>query len=199
MLLKLGDRVERFPSMLSTPLLEFQPHPFYYLSLNDISVNRVPMHVPQHFFAVKPDNSGGTIIDSGTTYTYLLSDIYKIVYKAISMHIKMRNRASLRKYTGKKIFDYEACWTPLYDYPVVDFPSLTFHFDGDADFYVDPTGVMIIVPLDGIPQPGLYCLAVLSRQVGFNVLGVHQQLNQYILYDVANSRLNFIKVDCSSL
>ncbi|KAL9247967.1 hypothetical protein vseg_021335 [Gypsophila vaccaria] len=110
----------------------------------------------------------------------------------------MRNRASLRKYTGKKIVDFEACWTPLYDYLIVDFPSLTFHFDGDAGFYVDPTEVIVIAPLDGIPQPGLYCLAVLPRQVGFNVLGVYQQINQYILYDVTNSRLNFIKDNCSS-
>jgi hypothetical protein len=50
---------------------------FYYLSLAGISVAGKPVPIPEGTFDIRFDGSGGIMIDSGTTLTYLPAPAYK--------------------------------------------------------------------------------------------------------------------------
>ncbi|GAB4827855.1 hypothetical protein Ancab_034739 [Ancistrocladus abbreviatus] len=61
-------------STMKTPLIQNPQIPtFYYLGLNDTSVGGSPLNIPQGTFALNSDGSGGLIIDSGMTITYLVT------------------------------------------------------------------------------------------------------------------------------
>ncbi|KAE8673948.1 Aspartic proteinase nepenthesin-2 [Hibiscus syriacus] len=59
-------------AMKTTPLIRNPSQPsFYYLSLQGITVGSTALPIKKSTFALQDDGTGGVIIDSGTTITYL--------------------------------------------------------------------------------------------------------------------------------
>lgn len=70
----------------STLLLKNPIFPFYYfLSLLGITVGTTKLDIPSSTFALNSNGTGGMIIDSGTSTTYLEMSGYNAV-KGISYH-----------------------------------------------------------------------------------------------------------------
>ena len=68
-------------------------------------------------------------------------------------------------------------------------PSMTLYFDG-ADMVLPAV----------IAESGLWCLAMQNQTYGVsNILGVYQQQNMHILFDVRKKRLSFAPAKCSTL
>ncbi|KAK9691664.1 hypothetical protein RND81_09G210700 [Saponaria officinalis] len=196
MFLRFGDDIERLPYMVTTPLFTVDNHADYFLVLNDISVNGINLNIPDHLFRTNPDYSGGTIIDSGSTLSYLVPEAFNIVFRAISSY--MNNNNPYLRTSSISIPGVSACWEPLYDSPYVNFPTLTFHLE-DADLYVDAPEMMIIFPYQGVNHPGLYCLTVaMAAENGVNMIGAYHQINQCFIYDVGNEELSFAKDNCAT-
>ncbi|KAK9691667.1 hypothetical protein RND81_09G211000 [Saponaria officinalis] len=198
MYLRFGDDVERLPNMVTTPLLSVDNHAYYYLVLNGISVNGINLNIPDQVLRTNPDYSGGTIIDSGATFSYLVPRAFNLVFTAISSYMS-DNNPNLR-ISSISIPGAYACWEPLFDFdvPYADIPTLTFHLE-DADLYVDPSEVMILFPHEGAHFPGLYCLTVgMTQENDVNVIGAHHQINQRFIYDVGNAKLSFAKNNCAT-
>ena len=71
-------------------------------------------------------------------------------------------------------------------------PSMTLYFDG-ADMVLPAESYMIA-------ESGLWCLAMQNQTYGVtNILGVYQQQNMHILFDVRKKRLSFAPAKCSTL
>ncbi|WOL09094.1 hypothetical protein Cni_G17847 [Canna indica] len=77
------------PSTVSTPILlnSFRPS-FYYISLKGITIGTTRLDIPSSAFAIRNDGSGGMIIDSGTSITFLEYAAYAKVEEAFSSQIK---------------------------------------------------------------------------------------------------------------
>ncbi|KAK9755667.1 hypothetical protein RND81_01G042000 [Saponaria officinalis] len=101
-LLNFGNYIITRDYMFVTPILT-RPNLFqYYVTINDIGVNGQKLNIPSHLFALNPDNSGGTVFDSGASFNYLVPDAFDIVVEAIANYIS-KNNLYIRKNQGRDI------------------------------------------------------------------------------------------------
>lgn len=72
----------------STPMVKNSNRPdlntFYYISVKGISVGTTLANIPKGTFDIREDGSGGFIIDSGTTLTYLSPTAFDAVAKVLN-------------------------------------------------------------------------------------------------------------------
>ncbi|XP_078166145.1 aspartic proteinase nepenthesin-1-like [Carex rostrata] len=171
---------------LSTPLVKNPSQPsFYYLSLKGITVGSTKLAIPNSTFALDSDGTGGLIIDSGTSITYLEFEGYKLVKKAFTSQMQ------LPVADGSDV-GLDLCFTAPSDTSSVVVPKFIFHFDGaDLDL---PADNYIIAD----STSGLLCLTVMGSR-GMSILGNFQQQNFQILYDVGNDKLSFMPAKCDKL
>lgn len=170
----------------STPLAINPSQPsFYYLTLKGITVGGTLLKIPSSTFALNSDGTGGLIIDSGTSITYLEEAGYKQVKKAFISQVK------LPVADGSDV-GLDLCFSLPSDTSSVEVPKLVFHFDG-ADLDLPGDNYMV---LDS--STGLLCLTVMESN-GLSILGNFQQQNIQILYDLENEKLSFVSAQCDQL
>ncbi|KAJ0984485.1 hypothetical protein J5N97_002841 [Dioscorea zingiberensis] len=170
----------------STPLVKNPSQPsFYYLTLKGITVGGSLLKIPSSTFAVNGDGTGGLIIDSGTSITYLEEAGYKQVKKAFLSQVK------LPVADGSDV-GLDLCFSMPSDTSSVEVPKLVLHFDG-ADLDLPGDNYMV---LDS--STGLLCLTVMGSN-GLSILGNFQQQNIQILYDIENEKLSFVPAKCENV
>ncbi|XP_068641612.1 aspartic proteinase nepenthesin-2 [Aristolochia californica] len=172
--------------VISTPLIKNSAQPsFYYLSLEGISVGGNRLNIPKSTFELQSDGSGGFIIDSGTTITYLEETGYKLVRKAFvdQLNLPVADDSS----TG-----LDLCFSTPSGITSLAVPKLVFHFEG-SDLDLPADNYMI---LDS--GSGLLCLMIMDSS-GLSILGNMQQQNMQILYDLAKETLTFAPTKCAQL
>jgi len=167
----------------STPILKgtSQNPPWYYLSLQGISVNDKLLAIPAGTFDLKSDGSGGFIIDPGTTLTYLPKLAYGTLKAALASSIIFPESETVPA-------GLDFCILPE-DSANSTFPSVTFHFKG-ADYFLPIQNYFVAVNDGGRL---FFCLGMLPNQKDSDVsiLGNFQQQNYRILYDNDNNLLSF--------
>jgi hypothetical protein len=172
----------------STPILQSSLNNHYYLSLEGISVGGQSLAIPTGTFDIQSDGSGGLIIDSGTTLTYLQQTAYDAVKKA------MMSSINLPQADGSSVgldlcFNQQGSSNP-------GFPSVTFHFKG-ADYDVPKENYLFPDSTNDI-----VCLAMLPTNSDLGniaIFGNVQQQNYQILYDNENNVLSFAPTACDTL
>ncbi|PSS26609.1 Aspartic proteinase [Actinidia chinensis var. chinensis] len=170
----------------TTPLIQNPSQPsFYYLSLEGITVGDTNLPIKESTFALNEDGSGGLIIDSGTTITYLEESAFDLVKKEFISQIKLPvdNSGS----TG-----LDLCFTLPSGSTDVEVPKLVFHFNG-ADLALPGENYMI-----ADSSMGLVCLAMGSSS-GMSVLGNVQQQNMLVVHDLAKETISFVPTKCDQL
>ncbi|KAJ8625545.1 hypothetical protein MRB53_034075 [Persea americana] len=169
-----------------TPLVQNPSQPsFFYLSLEDITVGGTLLGIPKSTFALNEDGTGGLIIDSGTTITYLESAGYKLVKKAFASQTKLP--VADGSATG-----LDLCFSVPSDSSTVEVPKLTFHFKG-ADIDLPPDNYMI-----QDSSTGLLCLLIMESS-GMSIFGNMQQQNLQVVYDLEKEVLSIAPVQCDQL
>ncbi|KAG8064390.1 hypothetical protein GUJ93_ZPchr0004g39078 [Zizania palustris] len=112
------------PKVKTTPLVPNMPH--YNVNLKSIDVGGTALKLPEHIFDT--GEKKGTIIDSGTTLTYLPEEVYKEIMVAVF--------AKHQDITFHNVQDF-LCFQ--YVGSVDDgFPKITFHFEDDLSLNVYP-------------------------------------------------------------
>jgi hypothetical protein len=169
----------------STPILQSSSSNHYYLSLEGISVGGQSLAIPTGTFDIQSDGSGGLIIDSGTTLTYLQQTAYDAVKEAMVSSI------NLPQADGQLdlCFNQQGSSNP-------GFPSMTFHFKG-ADYDVPKENYLFPDSTSDI-----VCLAMMptnSNLGNMAIFGNVQQQNYQILYDNENNVLSFAPTACDTL
>ncbi|KAL6634338.1 hypothetical protein ACP70R_027009 [Stipagrostis hirtigluma subsp. patula] len=160
------------PKVKTTPLVPNMPH--YNVNLKAITVGGATLQIPANTF-----NSGdtrGTVIDSGTTLTYLPEAVYKTMMSAV---FEKHQDLSLRNYQDFLCFKFSGS---------VDdgFPIITFNFEGDL--------TLNVYPHDYLFQNGydLYCVGFLNGGLQTKdgkdmvLLGDLVLSNKLVVYDLEN-------------
>jgi len=170
----------------TTPLIHSPAHPsFYYLSLEGISVGDTRLPIKKSTFSLQDDGSGGLIIDSGTTITYLEESAFNLVAKEFTAKINLPVDSS-----GSTGLD--VCFTLPSGSTNIEVPKLVFHFDG-ADLELPAENYMI-----GDSSMGVACLAMGSSS-GMSIFGNVQQQNMLVLHDLEKETLSFLPTQCDLL
>lgn len=159
---------------------------FYYVRIAAVTVGRERVDVPSGALDITAEGYGGTIVDSGTTLTYLVQPAYEKIRSAFEAKIT---------------------------YPRVEFPPLgpCYNVSGVGDVKLPEFSIIFtdgavwrfpaknyFIQLD--PEEAVVCLAIMGTPPGsLSILGNYQQQNFHILYDVDNSRLGFAPMTCAAI
>ncbi|RVW17763.1 Aspartic proteinase nepenthesin-1 [Vitis vinifera] len=132
-----------------TPLIQNPLLPsYYYLSLKGITVGYTLLPIPEFVFQLGKDGSGGMILDSGTTITYLQEDAFDVLKNAFISQTELQVANSST--TG-----LDLCFhLPVKNAAEVKVPKLIFHFKG-LDLALPVENYMV-----SDPEMGLICLAI---------------------------------------
>ncbi|MCO5556437.1 hypothetical protein L7F22_009986 [Adiantum nelumboides] len=159
---------------------------FYYLDLKGISFNEKLLDIPPGTFDIESDGSGGIIIDSGTTVTILVPQVYSLIKEAYASTIKLPRKSG-------SVIGLDLCYDNS-GRASVDIPPLTFHFDG-ADLELPKENIFF-------DFQGFYCLAMIATpsNININIFGNAQQQNIQFSYDKGTSdQLSFKPLDCTTI
>lgn len=180
-----GDNNKNINNIKTTPLIKNPSSPsFYYLSLQGITIGNKLLPIKKNAFALKGDGSGGMIIDSGTTITYIEESAFELVKKEFTRQVKLPVDDSNQ--TG-----LDLCFSLPSGAEDVEVPKVVFHFDG-AD--LDLPGENYIIA----DESGVACLAMGSSS-GMSIFGNVQQQNMIVLHDLVKETISFVPTQCDQL
>ncbi|KAK3145081.1 hypothetical protein QOZ80_4AG0322760 [Eleusine coracana subsp. coracana] len=178
----IGDVVQ--PKVKTTPLIPSMPH--YNVNLKSIDVDGSTLQLPAHVF--ETGEKKGTIIDSGTTLTYLPEVVFKSVMLAV-----------FKKHEDITLHNVQDFWCFEYDKSVDDaFPTITFHFEDDLPLHVYPHEYFFENGKD------VYCVGFqnggLQSKDGKDMvlLGDLVLSNKLVVYDLENQVIGWTDYNCSS-
>ncbi|XP_068661589.1 aspartyl protease AED3-like [Aristolochia californica] len=166
----------------TTPLLRNpRRSSLYYVGLTGIRVGRKIVDIPVSALAFNPATGAGTVIDSGTVFTRLVTP----AYEAVRNEFRRRINKPVTSLGG-----FDTC----YSEPIVS-PTMTFLFSG-MNVTLPPDNLLIHSTAGGIT-----CLAMAAAPANVNsvvnVIANMQQQNHRILFDVANNRVGVARETCS--
>jgi len=171
---------------VTTPLITNPLQPsFYYISLEGISVGDTKLSIEQSTFEVSDDGSGGVIIDSGTTITYIEENAFDSLKKEFTSQTKLPVDKS-----GSTGLD--VCFSLPSGKTEVEIPKLIFHFKG-GDLELPGENYMI-----ADSSLGVACLAM-GASNGMSIFGNIQQQNILVNHDLQKETITFIPTQCNKL
>ncbi|KAL7208763.1 hypothetical protein ACSBR1_030487 [Camellia fascicularis] len=175
----------------STPLIQNPLLPtFYYVSLEGITVGETLVPISKQALRPKEDGSGGMVIDSGTTLTYLPDDAFHSLKKEFKAQMKLRVSQNSDSIGLDLCFDL-----PTTNVSEIAIPRLKLHFEGGLDLDLPVENYMF-----PDPSTGVLCLAMAaSSETGISIFGNYQQQNLWVLYDLEKERLSFVPTQCDQL
>ncbi|KAA8516799.1 hypothetical protein F0562_017091 [Nyssa sinensis] len=98
---------------------------YYYVSLRKITVGGKDVNIPFSFLVPGSDGNGGTIVDSGTTFTFMERKLFESVAREFEKQ--------MANYTRATVVENRSGLQPCFDISSeksVLFPELVFHFKG---------------------------------------------------------------------
>ncbi|CAN6913061.1 unnamed protein product [Brassica oleracea] len=169
---------------------------YYYLSLRRIFVGSKRVKIPYKLLAPGPDGNGGSIVDSGSTFTFMERPVFELVAEEFATQMSNYSREKeLEKITG-----LGPCFN-ISGKGSVTVPELTFVFKGGAKMELPLSNYFTLVgSVDNV------CLTVVSdntvsstggRSGPAIILGSFQQQNYHVEYDLENDRFGFARKKCS--
>lgn len=171
---------------VTTPLITNPLQPsFYYLSLEGISVGDTRLSIEKSTFEVSDDGSGGMIIDSGTTITYIEENAFHSLKKEFISQTNLPVDES-----GSTGLD--VCFSLPSGKTQVEIPKLVFHFKG-GDLELAGENYMI-----GDSSLGVACLAM-GASNGMSIFGNVQQQNILVNHDLEKETISFVPTQCNKL
>ncbi|XP_072955769.1 aspartic proteinase nepenthesin-1-like [Typha angustifolia] len=179
-----GNSNQSMPFVKNPTVFPFSS--FYYLPLQGITVGNNLLPISETAFKLTANGTGGFIIDSGTTITYLTDEVYQLVKKEVISQIELEV-LELRDAA------VDLCFMIPIGTTSVMVPKIIFHFDGADMELPGKNNFAIVDPL------GLTLCFMMNSMEGISVFGNFQQQNMHILYDLANGVLSFEPADCNNL
>ncbi|GMG99652.1 hypothetical protein Nepgr_001492 [Nepenthes gracilis] len=159
--------------------------PHYHLHLLDISIGGQRLGIDPKLFELKPDGSGGFLIDSGTGFSRLITPAYDAVKNGVVRHFQQLGIQPVPEPTGQ----VGLCYALPIQAPLGAF--MTFHMVG-ADLDVGFGSVFMYA--EGKTE---MCMGILPVAApGPNLLGAMQQANYRFLYDTVASTLSYTREIC---
>ncbi|KAL5739930.1 hypothetical protein ACOSQ2_029110 [Xanthoceras sorbifolium] len=166
---------------------------YYYVGLRKITVGTKHVKVPYKYLVPGSDGNGGTIVDSGSTFTFMERPVFEVVAEEFIKQMGNYSRhTDVEKQSGLK-----PCFN-LSGEKSVSIPELILQFKGGAKMelplenyfaFLSKSVICLILATDKEAGP------LLSGGPAI-ILGNFQQQNFYIEFDLANQRFGFAKQTC---
>ncbi|KAK0595866.1 hypothetical protein LWI29_010704 [Acer saccharum] len=157
--------------------------PFYAVNVMGISIGGAMLKIPFAVWDVK--SGGGTIVDSGTSLTFLTEPAYKPLMAALELSVSKFERLNLSGLPMEYCFNS----TGFEDRLV---PKLVFHFADGARFEPHTKSYVIDV------ADGVKCLGFVSQGwPGISSIGNIMQQNNLWEFDLGKSKLGFAPSTCT--
>ncbi|MQL82524.1 hypothetical protein Taro_014996 [Colocasia esculenta] len=192
------------PPLSYTPLQTNPLSPtFYYIGVEGASVDGVDLPIDSAVWALDASTgSGGTVIDSGTTITFLPEPAYRQILAAMERRVRLPRVSVGGAGTGSG----GAPATPEFDLCVnatsaggdasaapPPLPRLGLKLAGGAVLSPPPRNYFVDA------APGVRCLALqpVASPAGFGVIGNLMQQGFLFVFDRDRSRLGFSRTGCA--
>ncbi|KAL6986028.1 hypothetical protein U1Q18_019395 [Sarracenia purpurea var. burkii] len=191
-----------------TPMLDNPKYPYFYsVGLEAVSVGKRRVAAPESLKMVDSSGNGGMVVDSGTTFTILPSELYQSVVREFSLRVgRVHKRASqIEDKTGLRPCFYLGDDSAD---EVAKVPAVVLHFVGNSSVAL-PGRNYFYQFLDG-GDDGKWkrkvgCVMLMnggdaadeSGPVG--TLGNYQQQGFEVVYDLEKRRVGFARRKCSAL
>ncbi|OVA07119.1 Peptidase A1 [Macleaya cordata] len=168
---------------------------YYYVGLRKITVGGKKVKIPYNFLALGSDGNGGTVVDSGSTFTFMEGRIFELVASEIENQVAHYRRASdVEASSGLK-----PCFQLPKNDEEISLPKLSFHFKGGAEMDLPLANYFSFVG-----NTKVVCLTIVTNSAdsaGVSdgpsiILGNFQQQNYYVEYDLKNERFGFRQQTC---
>ncbi|KAK6266506.1 hypothetical protein QUC31_017343 [Theobroma cacao] len=185
-----GDKqnaISRNPKMSYTPLLINPLSPtFYYIGIKSVKVNNVKLRIDPSVWSLDELGNGGTIMDSGTTLTFLPEPAYVKILTAIKRRVRLPSPAELTP-------GFDLCFNVTGE-SRQKLPRLSFELAGGSVLEPPPRNYFIETEED------IKCFAVqpFGNGMGFSVIGNLMQQGFLFEFDRDKSRLGFSRHGCTS-
>jgi len=157
---------------------------FYYVSLEGRTIGGTKLPINQTTFALNANGTGGLIIDSGTSMTYLVESAFALVKNEFIFQLKLPVVEQSNS-TGPDL-----CFELPSGVSSVEIPSLVFHFQ-DADLDLPTENYMITNS-----STGVMCLAMGVSSSDLSIFGNIQQQNFLVVYDLNEETVSFMPMEC---
>ncbi|XP_068659835.1 aspartyl protease family protein 2 [Aristolochia californica] len=188
--LLIGDGAHQSSKQLRfTPLLTNPLSPtFYYIGIEAATVDGVPLKIDSSVWALDSAGNGGTVVDSGTTLTFLPEPAYRRILSAF------RRRVSLPR-TVAPDPNLEFCVNVSSSFSAARrrLPQLSFRLAGGAVFSPPSSNYFI-----GAAEE-VQCLALqpVNLGSGFSIIGNLMQQGFLFVFDGEESRVGFSQTGCA--
>ncbi|KAF8406671.1 hypothetical protein HHK36_008761 [Tetracentron sinense] len=161
----------------------------YYLTLVSIRVRETILDIKPGTFDLKPDGSGGLVIDSGSPYTLLTIDAYIKVRDAIYKELSLFDMITQ---VPDPTRSHRMCFEGVANSDLGGFPDVTFIFKEDVYVHLYQPNIFVQVNDD------VFCMAFYPVSAEkMSVFGNFAQQFYNIGYDLDSKRVSFEIIDCS--
>lgn len=182
-----GPHQTRKRPMSFTPLQTNPLFPtFYYVRILTVNVDGRRLPIDPSIWAVDSSGNGGTVIDSGTTLTFLAEPGYRRILTEV------RRRVLLPRVVGPAASGFDLC-VNVSGARNPRLPRIGFGLLGESVF--EPPTRNYFIDVD----EGVKCLAVQPVSPtggGFSVIGNLMQQGFLFVFDRDGSRLGFSRTEC---
>ncbi|GLU10538.1 hypothetical protein SLE2022_273320 [Rubroshorea leprosula] len=160
---------------------------FYYLTMEGIRIGEKRLNIDRGAFERTASGEGGTVIDSGTTVSFLV----EAAYEPLSAEVISLLQGKLERVNDPTFL----CYKGDISRDLTGFPVVTFEFAGGAELGLDVLSLFI----DN--GSGEFCMAVQESRNDdqWNMIGVLAQQNYNVGYDLVGKQLTFQRIDCQLL
>lgn len=176
-----GKRRMRFTPLHINPLSPT----FYYIEIESVSVDGIKLPINPSVWALDELGNGGTIVDSGTTLTFLPEPAYLQILTVIKRRVRLPSPAEPTP-------GFDLC-VNVSEIEHPRLPKLSFKLGGDSVFSPPPRNYFVDTDED------VKCLALQAVMTpsGFSVIGNLMQQGFLLEFDKDRTRLGFSRHGCA--
>lgn len=164
---------------------------YYNVAVEGLEVDGVDLKLAPSMF-----NEGyGSVLDSGTTFTYLPGAAFQAVKNAVAKYVGDKG---LQKVAGPDPKYDDVCFGPATSDPsqlAEYFPPITIQFHPNVKYQLSPENFLFRHTAD----ENAYCLGVFENKDRGTLLGGILVRNTMVTYDRTKARVGFWKTNCSDL
>ncbi|XP_052184635.1 aspartyl protease family protein 2 [Diospyros lotus] len=174
------------PGLNYTPLQSNPLSPtFYYIGIQSVSVGGAKLRINPSVWAIDDAGNGGTIVDSGTTLTFLPDLAYRKIVAAFNRRVTLPSPA-------EPTLGFDFCLN-VSGVRRPSLPRLSLKLVGGSVFSPPPRNYFVDT------ADGVKCLAVqpVALAGGFSVIGNLMQQGFLLEFDKDRSRLGFSRRGCA--
>lgn len=167
---------------------------YYYVSLRKITVGGQKVKIPYKYLTPNSNGNGGSIVDSGTTFTYMNRGVFEPILSAFVKQVKGIPRTeSIEIITGLR-----PCFN-ISRHKTVTLPELKFHYKGGAKMTLPLANYFSIAG-----ETDVICLTMVTDSA-FGpelftgpsiILGNFQMQNYLVEFDLKNEKFGFKQQMC---